>query len=103
MTRPTPARPSTIRLVPAAALALLLAGTALLQPARADDDRHPTAGERARIEASLQAGGYVSWEEIEMDDGLWEVDDARKEGAAGEWDVKLDPQSYAIVAEERDD
>lgn len=93
------------RIAAACALALALAGyglTGLAQPAFADD-RPPTADERAAIEASLKAAGYVSWEEIEFDDGLWEVDDARKAGAGQEWDVKLDPASYAIVSERQDD
>jgi len=83
--------------IAAAALALCLA-----QPALADD-RAPTAEERSAIEASLKAAGYVSWEEIELDDGLWEVDDARKAGGGEDWDVKLDPATYAVVSERQDD
>lgn len=81
------------------AFALALCITAL--PAQADD-RPPTAEERAAIEASLKAAGYLSWEEIEFDDGLWEVDDARKAGSGQEWDVKLDPTTYAIVSQRED-
>jgi hypothetical protein len=63
-------------------------------PVRAD--REPNAEERARIEAALRAAGFQRWEEIELDDGLWEVDDAI-DAAGEEWDLKLDPTSMAIV------
>jgi hypothetical protein len=33
------------------------------------DDRPPTAGERAKIEAALKGAGFVSWQKIELDDG----------------------------------
>lgn len=66
------------------------------------DDRTPTAEEREGIESSLRGAGYTSWEEIEFDDGLWEVDDARKGGENREFDLKLDPRTYDITVE-RDD
>ena len=66
------------------------------------DDRPPNANERAAIETSLKAAGYNSWEEIEYEDGLWEVDDARKPGSAVEYDLKLNPESYAIVSTRED-
>jgi hypothetical protein len=75
-------------------LALALA---VLQPAWAD--RAPTPEERTRIEAALRSAGFQRWEEIELDDGRWEVDDAV--GADGrEHDLKLNPDTFAIV--ERD-
>lgn len=40
-------------------------------------DRYPTKGERASVASVLRAHGFVSWQEIEWDDGRWEVDDAR--------------------------
>jgi len=64
-------------------------------------DRAPTAEERTAIEDVLKKSGYTSWEEIEHDDGMWEVDDAR--GSDGvEYDLKLDPQSLEIVKKIRD-
>jgi hypothetical protein len=70
--------------------------------ALASDDRVPTADELARITASLKAAGYTSWEEIEFDDGRWEVDDAI--GADGrEYDLKLDPATFEIVSTRLDD
>lgn len=59
-------------------------------------DRAPTAEERTRIEAAVRAAGYKSWEEIELDDGLWEVDDA-VDAQGKPWDLKLDPTSMTIV------
>jgi hypothetical protein len=64
-------------------------------------DRPPTAEERERIETQLRALGFTSWEEIELDDGYWEVDDAI--GPDGiEYDVKLHPETLAVVEQKRD-
>lgn len=82
------------------------AGAAVLSAAGlsalADDDRYPTSEELAQIEQTLRADGFVRWEEVEFDDGMWEVDDAR-DGQNVEWDLKLDPQSYEIVRRVRED
>lgn len=58
--------------------------------------RSPTPEERRRIEYVLQRSGYVSWEDIELDDGRWVVDgvigrDGRR------WDVTLDPVTLRVV------
>lgn len=71
-------------------LALMLAAS----PALAD--RAPMPAERERIEAVLRAEGFVSWEEIELDDGVWEVDDART-AEGREYDLKLDSDTLAIL------
>ncbi|MFB1011633.1 MAG: hypothetical protein QMB92_09370, partial [Thiopseudomonas sp.] len=42
-------------------------------------DQHPDAQHRAALEKALTTAGYVSWGEIEMEHGFWDVDDARKE------------------------
>jgi hypothetical protein len=63
-------------------------------------DRPPTAEERTRIEGVLRAAGFTAWEEIELDDGVWEIDDAV--GADGRrYDVKLN-QAFEIIAREPD-
>ncbi len=67
-----------------------------------DDDRQPSMQERAAIEKSVKAAGYVSWEEVEFDDGMWEVDDARRAGSNVDYDLKLDPNSYDITASRED-
>lgn len=84
------------------AISLALALPALSVQAKADDDRVPTAAERSSIEDALRAAGYTSWEEIEFDDGRWEVDDAKKDDNR-EFDVKLDPESFEIVSTREDD
>ena len=86
-------------LVPALSLALLIG---LPTPALAD--RAPTAAERTAVERVLRQAGFVSWEEIELDDDgpHWEVDDARTR-AGVRYDLKIDPRSMRIVKRERDD
>ncbi|MEM7223197.1 MAG: PepSY domain-containing protein [Pseudomonadota bacterium] len=82
---------------------VMFAATVALVPATAiADDRPPTPEELVEIEKSLRAAGYVTWEEIELDDGLWEVDDAMKDGDNREFDLKLHPQTYEIIVERED-
>ncbi len=80
--------------------ALTMAG-AVSGPAVADDDRAPTAQERSAIESVLRAEGFVRWDEIELDDGVWEVDDART-AQGREYDLKLRPGTYEIIRREAD-
>ena len=79
----------------------LVAGTALAFDR--DDDRAPTASERASVEQVLRAGGFVSWEEIELDDDgpVWDVDDARTRDGA-RYDVKIDPSTLRITRRQLD-
>jgi len=80
-------------------------GVAVLASAPALADRAPTASERAAIEKVLKASGFVSWEEIELDDDgpYWEVDDARTANRrAGKFDLKIDPASMKITKRARD-
>jgi hypothetical protein len=80
------------------ACALIIAA-ALALPAFADDEAGPE--DRARITEALQAAGYSSFEEVELDDGVWEVDDAV--GSDGqEYDLKLDPDTLEIIEKEQD-
>ncbi|MGF1650246.1 MAG: PepSY domain-containing protein [Hyphomicrobiaceae bacterium] len=65
-------------------------------------DRKPTPAERTQIEQTLRANGFVTWDEIEFDDGQWEVDDARRADGS-EWEVDIAPNTYQIVKLERDD
>lgn len=65
------------------------------------DDRDPTPAERSTIEAALRAGGYVSWGDMEMDDGVWSVTDARKSDGKV-YDLDLDPQSLMIIKRDPD-
>lgn len=82
----------------AATMALLLAASPL-----AAADRSPTQAERTAVERVLRAGGFVSWEEIELDDDgpHWDVDDARIANGT-RYDVKIDPRSMRIVRRQID-
>jgi len=66
-------------------------------------DRLPTDAERVAIERVLQANGFVSWDDIEFDDGRrWEVDDARLSNGEA-YDLKLAPETLRITRRTRDD
>lgn len=78
---------------------------AMLAATPALADRAPNAQERAAIERVLRANGYVSWEEIELDDDgpRWEVDDARTRNPRdGKFDIKMDPRTMRILRRDRD-
>ncbi len=79
----------------------LIAGSALA--VGRDDDRPPTSAERTSVERVLRDGGFVSWEEIELDrDGpVWDVDDARTRDGA-RYDVKIDPATLRILRRQID-
>ena len=76
----------------------LMAGAATVASA---DDRPPTPEERAAIEDALRQAGFLTWEEIELDDDVWEVDDAQGDG--GKFDLKLDPETLGILSSDRED
>jgi hypothetical protein len=68
-------------------------------PVHADEEAGPE--DRARITEALRAAGYESFEEVEFDDGVWEVDDAV--GSDGrEYDLELDPDTLEIIRKEPD-
>ena len=73
----------------ALALAAGLAGPALA------DEKLP-ADQQAKVEAMLRQEGFTKWDEIELDDGMIEVDDAI-DAAGKKFDLKLDPKTLAIV------
>lgn len=82
-------------------LAILSLASAVVTPAWADDDRPPTPEERAAIEQVLRAEGFVRWDDIELDDAVWEVDDARTADGR-EFDLKLRPGTLEILRREPD-
>ena len=67
----------------------------------AGDD--PTPAERTRIEAALRALGYVSWDDIEREDGgrKWEIDDAVAADGT-KWDLELAGDDLRVLKRERD-
>ncbi len=80
-------------------LAALAMSAAAASPSLAD--RAPTADERAKIEQMLRSEGFTSWDEIELDDDGWEVDDAK--GSNGrEYELKLDRDTLRIIKREAD-
>ena len=85
-------------------IALAATGAALVAATPALADRAPTATEAAAIEKAVRAAGFVSWEEVELDDDgpYWEVDDARMPDGK-RYDLKLRPGTYEIVKRELED
>lgn len=81
--------------------ALALPASLILTAPALANDRPPTPSERAAIEKVLKSAGYVFWEEIEFDDGRWEVDDASAANGR-EYDLKLDPKTLKIVSRRAD-
>jgi len=80
------------------AAALLLPGLALAQPA----DRAPTEAERTRLEQALRDQGYRDWGRIQLDRGIWEVDDAMDRQGTRR-DLRVTPGELRIVATDLDD
>lgn len=64
-------------------------------------DRPPSEDERAAIEEVLRTQGYTAWEEIELDDGRWEIDDAVLADGT-KHDLTLSPDDLTIVETEED-
>ena len=84
---------------------LLVAAAALTFSAAAvAADRPPTAEENAKLAEVLRAAGFVSWEEVELDDDgpYGDVDDARTEDGR-RYDLKLDPDTLAIIDRDLED
>jgi hypothetical protein len=73
-------------------LAAALLGAALLTgPALADEKLPPE--QQTKVEDILKKEGFTKWKEIELDDGMIEVDDA----IGKQFDLKLDPKTFEIV------
>ena len=75
-------------------LAALALGLSLTAGARADEKL--PADQQAKVEAMLKQEGFTKWKEIELDDGMIEVDDAI-DANGKQFDLKLDPKTLAIV------
>jgi len=74
---------TTIALIGAAALALSV--TTAAQAGR----NSAGAGGYSSVVDTLRANGFVSWREIERDDGKWEVEDARhRNGRVYDLDIR---------------
>ena len=69
-------------------------------------DRDPTAEEKTKIEAKLKELGFVSWDEIELEEGgskgsYWEVDDAIKADKS-RFDLKLSTNDLSVIGLEKE-
>ncbi|CAO4164773.1 MULTISPECIES: PepSY domain-containing protein [Methylorubrum] len=80
----------SFRPLAAAALGLALLGG----PALADEKLPPD--QQAKVEDVLKKEGFTKWKEIELDDGMIEVDDAI-DANGKQFDLKLDPKTLEIV------
>ena len=76
-----------------------IAAAMLALPVHADDEARPE--DRARIAEALRAAGYDSFEEVEFDDGVWDVDDAVGSDSR-EYDLEIDPDTLEIIRKEAD-
>lgn len=86
---------------PSRILALAGAASLLLSAHSALAGRAPTAEERPQIEAALRAQGYTVWEEIEFNDGVWKVEEAKTPDGK-EYNLKLQPGSLQVISREDD-
>ena len=76
-------------------LAAALLGVALLSgPALADEKLPPD--QQAKVEDVLKKEGFTKWKEVDLDDGMIEVDDAI-DANGKQFDLKLDPKTLEIV------
>jgi hypothetical protein len=82
-------------------LPAILLALGIVIPGQAFADRAPTAEERSRIEGFLRNEGFTRWGEIELDDGVWEVDDAYASDGR-KYDLKLHRDTLAIIRREED-
>ena len=67
-------------------------------------DRPPSPEEQFRIETMLRNEGFTRWGKIELDDedDVWEIDGAYAFDGR-RYDLRLDPDTLAIIAREPDD
>ena len=59
------------------------------------DEKLP-ADQQTKVEEMLRKEGFTKWDEIELDDGMIEVDDAT-DANGKQFDLKLDPKTLEIV------
>ncbi len=55
----------------------------------------------AHVKHALHHMGVVSWDEIEWEHGMWEVDDARRADGS-QYDLKLHPRTLKVVHSKRE-
>jgi Peptidase propeptide and YPEB domain len=82
-------------------LALVVAAAPLLAAPPASAGRAPSAEERVQVETALRNLGFVRWKEIEFENGVWEVDDARAADGR-DYDLKLRPGTFEVIERKAD-
>lgn len=84
-------------------VASMLIGCTVVSPVFAKD-RAPNEKEMAALSTSLKAAGFVSWEEVELDDDgpYWDIDDARTSDGA-RYDLKMKPGTLEIFSRDPED
>jgi len=87
----------TIRRTTIAALALAGLGTHAMA-----GERVPTNEEAAAISAALQGYGFSTWSKVELDEGKWEIDNA-KHADGKVYDVDLKVADLSILKKELED
>ncbi|WP_442785971.1 PepSY domain-containing protein [Methylobacterium sp. C25] len=75
-------------------LSAMVLSLALAAPAFADQKL--PAEQQSKVEEVLKKQGFTTWKEIELDDGMIEVDDAI-DANGKKSDLKLDPKTLEIV------
>lgn len=83
-------------------IALTIAAVYPLFIQTANADRAPTQEERGRIEQTLRDLGFVSWKKIKLDDGHWEIDDARHSDGK-KYDLELNTENLKVTKQQEDD
>ncbi|WP_159999477.1 PepSY domain-containing protein [Roseomonas sp. 18066] len=70
--------------------------------AQATAERPPSEAERGRLEQALRDQGFRDWGKIQLDRGIWEVEDAMDRQGARR-DLRILPGELRIVATDIDD
>ncbi len=65
------------------------------------EGRMPNSPELAALEQALKSQGFTSWKEIELEHGVWEVDDAIGPDSK-RYDLKLDSKSLQVSSKVED-
>jgi hypothetical protein len=80
---------------------LAVAGMILAVPVSCSfGDRSASGAERSQVAQALRDQGFTRWDDIELDDGYWEVDDAVA-ADGNKYDLKLN-QQFEIIERKRD-
>lgn len=78
----------------------MLAACALLATLGVTATTYAAGGDnQTKIQESLTSQGYSKWKRIELDKGVWEVDDAI-DASGKQFDLRVDANSLKIISKE---